>query len=310
MEKFVILGDSCCDLTKELRQKYDVEYIHGHMTLPDGKEVDTVLNWDNIGHDEFYNSLKKNPESYTTAPASMEEYVIKFSEIIAKGYGILSISLSSGLSATYNITVKAKEEVLKKYPDAQIRCIDTLRFGPAIGLMCIVASELRKEGKTLDEVADILDTKKNGLHQMGWLDDLSFVAKKGRMTHAKAFFGTLIGIKPIGEFDYNGMTTVIAKARGEKAAYPAMLGYIEETVIDPKDQIILVAHTDRKKQAETYAAMIKEKFAPKEVLLCEVFAANGVNVGPGLCAAYYFGSEITQGLEKEREIIDRLTQAK
>ena len=89
-----------------------------------------------------------------------------------------------------------------------------------------------------------------------------------------------------------------------------MLGYIEETVINPAEQIILVAHTDRRKQAEMYAEMIKEKFAPKEVLLCEVFAADGVNVGPGLCAAYYFGTEITHGLEKEREIIDKLMQVK
>ena len=232
------------------------------------------------------------------------------SKFVEQGYGVLSLSLSSGLSTTYNLTQTAREKVLEKYPDADIKCFDTLRFGPAIGLLCIVASELRKEGKSLSETYDILEQKKVGLHQMGWLDDLSFLAKQGRMNNAKAFFGTLIGIKPIGEFDHNGMTTVIAKFRGEKAAYPAMLGYIEDTVIDAKDQIIVVAHTDRKKQAEIYRQMIIDKFHPKDVILCEVFMANGINVGPGLCAAYYFGQPISEGLEKEKAVIEKYAQAK
>ena len=124
--------------------------------------------------------------------------------------------------------------------------------------MAIYASQKRAEGMDIDEVTKWLDENKNRFHQAGWLDDLSFVAKKGRLTHAKAFFGTLAGVKPIGEFDYNGLTTVLGKAKGSKKAYSALLSYIEGTIENPEEQIIFIAQTNRLPQAEEYKKMIEE----------------------------------------------------
>jgi hypothetical protein len=167
---------------------------------------------------------------------------------------------------------------------------------------------LRKEGKTLNEVNEFLEENKNRFHQIGWLDDLSFVAKKGRLSHAKAFMGKLIGIKPLGEFDYNGLTTVIGKAKGEKTAYQALLAYMEETIENPEEQVIVVAHSNRFKQAEYYKQLIKDKFNPKEIFVSDVYPACGINVGPGLMAAYYVGKPISKDLEiKLHQTIKKVT---
>ena len=236
VEKFIILPDVTCELNADIRKRYDIDVILGHVSYPNGKEENSMLDWKDCSFlkthtgEEFYEELSKNPSGFTSAPPNIQEFYNAFESCVKEGYGVLSMSISSGMSGTYNFAVKAKEMILEKYKDAKIECFDSLRFGPGYGLMAIYASILRSQGKGLDEVKEFLESNKNRFHQIGWLDDLSFVAKKGRLSHAKAFMGKLMGIKPLGEFDYNGLTTVIGKAKGEKSAYKAMLSYIENTI--------------------------------------------------------------------------------
>jgi fatty acid-binding protein DegV len=140
---------------------------------------------------------------------------------------------------------------------------------------------------------------------MGSLDDLFWLASKGRISHAKAFFGTLAGIKTMGDFDSDGMVTPLAKVSGYKKAQKAIVEYIKKTIISANEQIIFVAHSARKEQAEILASLIKEKIKPKEVIIGNVYPIDGINIGPGLFAAYYSGTEITD-LKHETEIINAI----
>ena len=304
MKNFVIMVDATCDLSEELRKQYDIIDIPSHIILPGGKDIPSFHEWKEYSRDQFYADLKARPDDYTTAPPNAAEFELAFEPYAAKGVGILVLTISTGISGTYDFALQGKKEVLNKYPDATIHCVDSQRFGPASGLLAIYASMLREKGQTLDEVYAFIEENKNRLHQAGWLDDLSFVAKRGRMTHAKAFFGTLVGIKPIGEFDYNGMTTVIGKAKGAKAAYELLLQYIGKTIKAPEEQIIVIAHTNRLAQAEAYRDMLEKTFHPKQILILDVFPMCGISVGPGLMAAYYMGTPISQGLVEERKIIE------
>lgn len=306
MDKFVILLDSTCDLTKELRTKYGVEYIFGHLKTPDGKEQAFPLDWETTTASEFYKSLRAAPNDFLTSPPNIDEWKNAFKKYTDEGYGILVMTLSSGLSGTYDFATRAAKEFFETNEKARIRIIDSRRFSSACGLMATYASDMRASGKSLDETADWIEENKNRFHQAGWLDDLSFVAKKGRLTKSKAFFGTLVGVKPIGEFDYNGLTTVIGKAKGEKQAYKVLLDYVEKTIENSEDQIVIIATSDRQKQAETYKAMIEERFKPKAVYINSVYPYSGVNVGPGLMAAYYLGKPISEGLTKEKAIMEEL----
>lgn len=306
MNKFVIICDVTCDLNKELRDKYNIEYVKGHMTGPDGKERITVLDWNELSHDDFYNDLKKNPNGYSTSPASPDEFKEVFEKFLVEGYDILSISISTALSGTYNFSLQAKEMLKETYPDKKIICINSLRYSTGFGLLAVRASMLRAEGKSIDEVAAWVEENKNCCHQAGFLDDLSFVAAKGRLSKSKAFMGKLIGIKPMGEFDYNGLTTIIGKAKGDKASIDAIIKYMEKTIINPEEQIIFIASTNRMKQAMALKARIEETFKPKEVIITDVYPADGINIGPGLMSAYYFGTKISEGLETEKSIMNEI----
>ena len=304
MSKFVILADSTCDLPESFQGQYDIQIIPGHIVFPDKQDVPAFLSWDRISREEFYDQLKKDPLGFSTSPPNIAEYAQAFRQHAEAGVPVLCLTLSSGLSGACGFAMAARNEVLEQLPQAKIEIVDTLRFGPAVGLMAVHASIMRSEGRDIDAVVAYLEENKNRFHQAGWLDDLSYVARKGRLTHAQAFFGTLVGVKPIGEFDYNGLTTVIGKVKGAKSAYAALLNYICQTITEPEDQIIFIAQTNRLEQAKAYKTMIEEQLKPKAVYIHDVFPACGINIGPGLMAAYYIGKPISSDLSEERAIIN------
>lgn len=305
MKPFVILADGTCDLSDAFQKQYDIRVLPGHIILPDGSEIPAYWNWDTVSRDDFYADLKKNPNGYATSPPNVQEFANAFAPIVADGTELLVLTISSGISGAFGFANAARTAVLEQYPNAKIHCVDSMRFGPGFGLLAIYAATLREQGKSCEETARLLEENKNRIHQAGWLDDLSFVAKKGRLTNAKAFFGTMAGVKPIGEFDYNGLTTVIGKVKGAKAAYAALLSYIEETGEDLSDQIVMIAQTNRLPQAQQFKALLEERFHPKAVYINDVFPSCGINIGPGLMAAYYFGKPISADLSVERAILEQ-----
>lgn len=305
MKHFAIIADGTGDINESLQKEFGIEVVLGHLHFPDNTEIPQFLSWKDFDRDDFYNKLKKNPNGYSTAPANPDEFAAAFRAHAEKGEDMLVLTISSAMSGTYSFAVKGSEQVQKEFPNVKITVIDSLRFGPGCGLMAVAAAQLRAQGRSYGEVCAWLEENKCRYHQAGWLDDLSFVAKKGRVNHAAALMGTIVGIKPIGEFDYNGMTTVLAKAKGAKKAYAVLLKYIAATIEDAQEQIVFIAQTNRLAQAEKYKQMIEETIRPKEVRIIDVFPASGINVGPGLMAAYYRGKPISKDLSEEKELLNR-----
>ena len=308
MQKFAIVTDSFCEFNKDIRKEFDIDFVPGHLTLPDGTEKNLTLEWDLVEKENFWTTLKKNPDSFKTSPANVAEITEKFEQYAKEGRDVLSISISSAISGSYNFTLQAKKAVGEKYPGVKIVCIDSLRYGAAFGLMCMKASRMRDEGKSIDEVGDYLLQNKSTFRQGGWLDDLSFVAKKGRITNSKAFFGQLIGIKPIGELGENGLPTIIGNIKGEKLAYKVIMDYIENTIVDAKNQDILLCNSGREKQIAVFKQMIQERLNPRAIYETELFCGCGVNMGPGLMSAYYIGKPITKTLDDERKLLQELIE--
>ena len=307
MKKYVIITDVTGDMTKEIRERFDIEYIPGHIVFPDMSEHVTHMDWDLITADEFYGSMRKKGVSYKTSPPNAAEFEAAFRKYAAEGTDVLCLTISSGMSGTFQFATLAREEVLKAYPEAKILIVDSLRYSALFGLMAVYASQLRAQGKTIEETYAWLEENKARFHQMGWMDDLRHLARQGRVNNAAAFFGTLVGIKPLGDIAENGMTTVLGKVKGEKKAFAVMLDYIEKTIENPEDQILFMAHTDRKRAAEAFAELLKERFHPKEVILTDVYPACGANIGPGLMAAYYVGKPLSKDLKEEKSLMETLT---
>lgn len=311
MSDFVIIPDSSSDLTKELRDRFDIpECIKGVVYFPDGHQELADIDWEKYDPKTFYESMSDKKTLYKTACPPVEDMITAYERYLEQGKDILVISLSSALSGTYQICEMVKRQLLEKYPERKIVCIDSLRYSTALSLLVIMAAIKRSEGATLEETADFVENNKHHIHQMGAMDDLFFLCKTGRISNYKAFFGTLIGINPMADFNRRGLSEVLAKVKGKKAAFDAVIKYMRETVIDPENQIMFVAHSNRPQAAELLRDMIIKEFNPKEVILNHVGMSCGASIGPGLCAVFYYGTEISEGMEREKQIMNSILENK
>ncbi len=306
MKDFVILADLTCDLSKELRKDFAVsDYIKGHITI-DGQEMLTQLNWDLISRDEFYQKLGDKKVKITTAPPNLEEYCEIFTKYVTEGYGILSMSISSKISGTYDFSCVAANRVREAHPEAEIYCFDSFRMSGAFGLLVAHAHRLKNEGKTMQEVVDWLEENKIRVHQMGPIDDLMYVARRGRITMGKAIMGSFAGVKPMGDCNADGYTTVLTKAKGIKKALDITVKYVKKTADDIENQFVIISHSDRELYAKTLKEMIEKELNPKKVYLSDVFSGCGANIGPGMIGIYYLGAPISEDLSAEREAMNKI----
>ena len=309
MNKFVIVPDATCDLSKELQERFKIDRIvETEVACPDGKTVKVNDLWP-IDQAKFYQDLKQGKQFKTASP-SPELFKEVFLEYVKQGYDVLSVSISSGLSATFGYAKAAAKELNEQNLPGKVVCFDTLRYSTAELLLLVYASKYRDEGLDVYKTAEKLEELKLHLHQAGPMDDLMYLAKAKRLSKGKAVMGTIVGVNPIGEIGEDGKTSVICKVKGSKKALEVCCEYMKRTIENPEDQIVIIANSNRKEKAELYANMIKEKINPREIIITDVGFACAPNLGPGLCASYYLGKKLSKDLVEETAIFADITNKK
>lgn len=304
MKKFVVLPDVTCDLSQEIREYFGLtDYIRGYVHVND-ESIRTTLDWENVTREGFYKTLANKKNVVSSAAASPEEYYQTFKKYVDEGYDVLSMSISSKISATYNIAVSAAKRVKEECPDCNIYCFDSTRMSGSFGLLVAYACELQSKGKSFEEVIEWLESNKNRVHQMGPIDDLTFVARRGQISKGKAFMGNLVGIKPMGDSNTDGYVTVLAKVKGIKTALDATVAYVKTIATDTENEYAFIMHSDREK----YAYELKEKLEAsvkfKKVFVSDVFSGCGTNIGPGMIGVYFMGAPISEDLAAEKEALN------
>lgn len=290
MRDFVVLADSTCDLSKELREKYSIDYVAMNYIIDDVEYV-ASLDWESHTYKDFYNLMRSGTRVFTTqVPKNV--YIEKFTQIAKQGKDVVYISCSSALSGSINIARMAADEVLKEYPDTQIFCIDSLISSLGQGYMLIKASELKKEGKSAEETAKYIEETKLCVNQCGTVESLEYLKRAGRVKASKAFFGNLFGVKPIIISDIKGQNYAYKKAKGINNARIAIAEHIKEAANGTYDTLY-ISHADCIEAADAIKDEIL-KIAPfKEVVTGVIGPIVGASVGPGTVIAFCFGSEVT-----------------
>ena len=309
MSKFVIIPDSASDLTIDLMRKYNIpEMIPLILTVNDKVYPSATGDWTGITSKEFYNIIKNKNAHVTSGAPSPEQCMEIYEKYLKQGLDVLIITISSALSSTYSYALKAKEELSNKYPERKIYILDSKRYSTAELLLIINASRLQSKGYSIEETYEELVNIREHLHQAGPMDDLMFLASKGRISNSKAFMGTIIGINPIGEVNKEGLTKVLCKVKGSKKALQVCIEYMKKTIIDPSNQTIVIAHSNREEKAKLYKELIEKTIQPKEIIMTEVGMACAPTIGPGVCAAYYYGTALSEDLTAEKQIFDSITK--
>ena len=289
MSDFVILTDSSADLGADLVQQLDVQVLPLSFTIqdityhnyPDNHEMDPAA---------FYALLRKG-EQATTSAINVAQYTEALEPLLQAGKDVLVLAFSSGLSATYNSSRLAVEELEEKYPDRKLYTVDTLCASLGQGLLVYLAVKEREKGKSIEEVRDWVEAHKLNLCHQFTVDDLHFLKRGGRISATTAVLGSMLQIKPVLHVDDEGHLINIAKARGRAASLKALVDKMEITAIDPKDQIVFISHGDCLADAEMVAQMVKDRMGVQQVYINYVGPVIGAHSGPGTLALFYVGTE-------------------
>ena len=314
MADYVIVSDSCMDLTKEQRREYGIEdQILGAIVYPDGTDQLADVDWEHTDFDEFYHRLDNKKENFKTSIPNTFSVCERVEKYFKEGKDVLAITLSGGMSGTYNQFLLAKKEMEDKYPARKMLVLDSRRYSGGISLLCLNAAMNCKDGMSIEDNYKDVTEKCRCIHQIGILDNLFFLHRSGRISKTKAVFGTMAGVKPMADFsNETGMPCVLGNARGYKAAYRWTEGYMDHYFNrNDKNKFMVIVHSIRQEQMDEYVKIANKILPEAKVLTCRMSQSNGVNVGPGLIAAFFLGDKpVSKDCEEERRFFQSLADKK
>ena len=308
-ENFAILTDAGGDFTREVIEKYGIEETPTSTVVwPDGSEKPTNLYWDAMKPNDFFALMSNKKNNFSSSIPSPQTINNRLTALAEAGRNVIVFTISSKMSGGYSAFTVAAKEVMEKYPKIKIEVIDSLRYSAAITLLAVEASLCREKGMHFEEAVEYLQSFRLRIHQCGFLDDLFFLARKGRIKKSSAFMGNLIGVKPMADLcNETGLSQVLGKARGYKQVMKIFPKYIQRTIGDYTDKVFVITYSAREPQALQMKEIIQETFRPKHLIFVPMGQSTGCNVGPGLAAAYYAGDErVSENCEKEKAILEEL----
>ncbi len=291
MSDFIISCCSTADLSREFLKENNIEYTCFHFNL-DGKEYPDDLG-ESMPISEFYKKMAQGSEP-TTSQVGVGQYVDFFEKFIKEGKAVLHISLSSGISGSYNSALLAQQEIFEKYPDAKLTIVDSISASSGYGLLVSLAADMRKDGKSYEETVEFVERYKHNIHHWFFSTDLTSYIRGGRVSAAAGWFGTLLHICPLLRVDDAGKLIPVEKCRGKNkavmTAVDKMVQFADNgTDYDGKCFISNSACID---DANAVVAEIEKRF-PKmkgKVKIFDIGTVIGAHTGPGTVALFFCGA--------------------
>ncbi|MCQ2751649.1 MAG: DegV family protein [Coriobacteriales bacterium] len=186
MEKIILSADSTCDLSDELKEKYNVEYFPYHIIYKGEDYKDNV----DIKVETIYEGFYKDGELPKTAAASPGVFMEYFKQFTNQGYKVLHFCLGSSLSSACNNAIMAGQSLDGVY------VVDSQSLSTGTGLQVIAAGKQLQAGKTIEEVYKNALKIRNCSHASFVLDTLEFLAAGGRCPTIASHIGKALNFKP------------------------------------------------------------------------------------------------------------------
>ncbi len=284
---FAIFTDGCSNLPGAILKDRRIRTLPCTYTMDDQQ---IVYNGDIESFDvKAHYDLLREGKLIKTSLLNTQLFLDHFRPALEEGLDVVYVGMSSGISGTYNAARIAAEELNEEYTGRRVRVVDSLGAGLGPGLLTIMAADLRDEGKSADEAADVLEQEKMNLCEYFTVDDLMFLRRTGRLSTTGALLGTMLGIKPILRGDEEGHIVATQKCRGRKKAVSTLAEIYQNRAVDPQNRRVAISHGDCEEDALVLAEKIKAIAEPKELIFCPHEPVTGSHVGPGMLGLFFFG---------------------
>ena len=290
MSDYVLSCCSTADLSKEHFEARDIHYICFHYFL-NGTEYPDDLG-QSIPFPDFYRAMTEGADT-RTSQVNISEYLEYFSAFLEQGKDILHLTLSTGISGTYNSAVSAAAIARERYPDRKIYIVDSLGASSGYGLLMDTLADLRDGGMDIDALHAWAEENKLRLHHWFFSTDLTFYVKGGRISKAAGIFGGLLNICPLLNMDDLGRLIPREKIRTKKKVIRAIVDRMEQTAENGLDYDgkCYISMSACEEDAREVARLVEERF-PRlngKVLINNIGTTIGSHTGPGTVALFFWG---------------------
>lgn len=292
MRSVKIITDSCSDLPVSILEEYGIDYAK-MSTVLDGVESPARLEWSAEEAKAHYDAMRQG-RRITTAQVSVEEFLRVFEEYLSKGMDIVYIACSSKQSGSVNTGSVVARRVLEKYPEGKIHCIDSLNASMGEGMLAVEAAKLAQAGLGADEIADRITAIRKTVNQYVTVHSLDALRRAGRVKGPAAFFGNLMGVKPIIISDVNGYQTAFKKVKGREKSLREIVAMLADSIVEPEEQTLYFAHADcEEEEVESIVAMLREAIPARRIVVGYIGPIIGASIGPDAVAIFGFGKPVT-----------------
>ena len=199
----VITADSTCDLSEELKARFDIRIIPLTIGLGEKSYLDGV----DFTTEDIYARYRADGTLPKTAAPGIQQFTDFFTEILNEGYEIVHLDISSELSGSFNNACIAASELEGVYT------VDSRMLSSGVALLAIEGAECRDRGMSAADIAAHLRELTDKVDTSFVLDTLEFMWKGGRCSGVAALGANLLHLKPALEMR-DGRLSVYKKYRG------------------------------------------------------------------------------------------------
>ena len=284
---FDVFADGSANLPKSM--------LDGITLLPcefiiDGVSLTYLGDIDNFDGHSYYEGLRRGKRAQTSL-LNTHLFLQHFTPVLEQGRDLIYVSMSSGISGTYNAARAAAAELMETFPERFVHIVDSHGCGFGNGLLAVMAARLSREGLSAREAAVLLDEEVPHTCQYFTVDDLNFLKRTGRVSGFSAAIGTVLNIKPILFGSSDGHIIACQKVRGRKHAINALAEKYREKKLDSPQQQICISHGDCLSDAEQLAELVRSITPDIPITICMHEPFSGSHVGPGMLGLFFRGIE-------------------
>ena len=271
-----IFVDSGSSIKQDEKEQYGVEiiplrYLLGETEYQDG--IDLTI-------DEFYDKLineKLFPKTSLPYLDELEERVTRFTN---EGHDVLIISISSGISGTFNAFTTLFAE------NKKVRVVDSWS---AVGGIKILVEEANKmKDRPLDEIVERLNNLKSRIKVLAIPENLDYLCKGGRLSKKEWLLGSILNIKPVITIT-EGNVKVDAKKIGLKNSMKYIAEFLEKTC--DENFSIVPSYTYNDENLKKLIEMTNDKFHKQMISFDNLDPVIACHWGPNAFGYIYITKE-------------------
>lgn len=286
---YIIFSDVSIDIDKEFAKANDVRYIPMEYTLGEDVFYCVEPESDEMMHN-YYEKLR-NKIKTQTSQITPNKYIDIFEPLVKEGNSILYLSLSSGLSSTYDSALLAVRNLKEDYENVHIEVVDSLGATGGMGLLIESAVANRDKGMSLEENAKWL--RENAVKVNLWfkVEDLMYLMRGGRVSATTAIMGTALNIKPILTINTVGKLVTVDKKRGNKQAIKSLIERFKNNFNPELSKTVYISCADCIEDAENLKETLVADYPDLNVRITMLSPVIGAHTGPDMIALIYYGTD-------------------